>query len=520
MKKKSYVLRLVLVLMLSTILTACGTKESDEHTETSVSSQENTDEITNGGSIVVGITNDLDSLDPHKAVAAGTREVLFNLFEGLVKPDSNGDLLPAVASDYDISKDGMKYTFTLRDGVKFHNGKTVTADDVVYSIKRCADFSIEKDKNSALSIISEINIVDEKTVELVLSEPNTELIGYLTCAIIPDDYDEQDTKPVGTGPFRFVSYEALGSLVMEQNPDYYGQKPYLDQVTFKICADTDSAFMELLAGSMDIFPYLTQAQASQLTANFKIEVGNSNLVQALFLNNAKAPFDDVRVRQALCYAIDRQAIIDLVAGGNGTIIGSNMFPNFKKYFAGELAEKYTYDIKKAKDLLQEAGYPDGFEFTITVPSNYQFHADTAQVIVEQLKQIGVTAKIQLIEWASWISDVYIARNYETTIIGLDSNLAPGDVLLRYNSDSGKNFVNYSNAAFDDTYQKAIKTISDDEKVTYYKQLQTILADDAASVYIQDPASLVAVNKKIGGYKFYPLFVQDMSCIYYKGNSAE
>lgn len=505
MKKKLNVFSLVFVLVLSTLLTACGSKKANEQT------------------VVVGITNDLDSLDPHKAVAAGTREVLFNIFEGLVKPNSNGDLVPAVAEDYEISEDGMKYTFTLRDKVKFHNGKTVTVDDVVYSIKRCAGLLEEKDPNivqvSALSIISEINIVDEKTVELVLSEANTELLSYLTCAIIPEDYKQQDVAPVGTGPFKFVSYEALGSLVIEKNEDYYIEGvPYLDKVTFKISADTQSAFMELLAGTIDIFPYLTQTQASQLTSDYEIEVGNTNLVQALFLNNAVEPFDDVRVRQALCYAIDRQAILDFVAGGNGTIIGSNMFPNFKKYYDADLANRYSYDVDKAKELLKEAGYESGFSFTITVPSNYQFHVDTAQVIIEQLKEIGVTANIQQVEWASWLDDVYKGRNYEATIIGLDSELAPSDILLRYNSDNSKNFVNYSNEKFDEIYQLAIKTTDEEEKVAYYQQLQALLSEDAASVYIQDPASLVAVNKKLGGYTFYPVYVQDMSLIYFKGET--
>lgn len=524
MKKKFNVFSLVFVLLLSTLLTACGSKKQNEQTkesETAGTSQDNADAVTYGGSIVVGITNDLDSLDPHKAVAAGTSEVLFNLFEGLVKLNSNGDLVPAVAKDYKISEDGMTYTFILRDNVKFHNGKTVTVEDVVYSIKRCAGLLEENDPSvvqvSALSIISEINVVDEKTVELVLREPNTELLSYLTFAIIPDDYEQQDTAPVGTGPFKFVSYEALKSLVVEKNKDYYMEGiPYLDKVTFKISADTQSAFMELLAGTIDIFPYLTQTQASQLTSGYEIEVGNTNLVQALFLNNAAEPFQDIRVRQALCYAIDRQAILDFVAGGNGTLIGSNMFPNLKKYFNADLVEHYTYNVDKAKELLAEAGYGSGFSFTITVPSNYQFHVDTAQVIVEQLKQIGVTANIQLVEWASWLNDVYKGRNYEATIIGLDSDLAPSDILLRYNSDSDKNFVNYANKNFDEIYQMAIKTTDETKKVEYYQKLQALLCEDAASVYIQDPASLVAVNKKLGGYAFYPVYVQDMSLVYYKG----
>jgi len=514
MKKKLSVFSLLLVMVLSALLTACGSKkDGKKQAEDAVSSQEYTETVTEGGSVVVGITNDLDSLDPHKAVAAGTRAVLFNLFDGLVKPNCEGELKPAVAKDYKISEDGMKYTFILKDQVKFHNGKVVTMDDVLYSLKRCKELGGEK---SPLNNISNINVVDDHTVELELAEANTELIGYLTFAILPADYDEQETKPVGTGPFRFVSYEAMNSFVMEKNPDYYGEQAHLDQVTYKINADTKSVFMELLAGSVDIFPYLTGAQASQLSEDFSIEVGNSNLVQALFLNNAAKPFDDVRVRQALCYAVNRQAILDMVFGGKGTVIGSNMFPNFKKYYDPELVNTYPYDLEKAKALLTEAGYGNGFEFTIKVPSNYQPHIDTAQVIVEQLKQIGVNAKIQLVEWASWLSDVYAGRDYEATVIGLDAELAPSNLMYRYNSDSPKNFVNYVNTEYDEIYKKAVNTINDSEKVTYYKQLQKFLSDDAASVYIQDPAKLVAVNKKLGGYKFYPVYVQDMASVYYKG----
>lgn len=531
MKKKFSVVCVALALTFSTLLTACGSKknsnqskENQGQTNNVVSTADGNDTqpeettATQGGSIVVGITNDLDSLDPHKAVAAGTKEVLFNIFEGLVKPTSEGELVPAVASDYQISEDGKTYTFTLRDGVKFHNGQEVTVEDVIYSLKRSAGMLEEEDvdvkKVEALSIISEIKAVDDKNVEITLSESNTELLAYLTCAIIPKDYQDQTTNPVGTGPFKFVSYEPQQSFVMEKNQDYYGTPAYLDKVTFKISADANAAFMELQAGSIDIFPYLTQAQASQITGNYTVEIGSTNIVQALFLNNNVEPFTKKEVRQAMCYAVNRQGILDFVAGGNGSIIGSNIFPNFKKYYNEECENKYPYDVAKAKELLKEAGYPDGFKFTITVPSNYQFHVDTAQVIVEQLKQVGITAEIQLVEWASWLDDVYKERNYEATIVGLTADLAPSDLTARYQSDAGNNFFNYNNSQYDEVFKKAIATVNEDEKAELYKQLQTIVADDAANVYIQDPASMVAVNKKITGYQFYPLYVQDMSLIHY------
>ncbi|MDD6034643.1 MAG: ABC transporter substrate-binding protein [Lachnospiraceae bacterium] len=469
-------------------------------------------------SAVVGITQDLDSLDPHKAVAAGTDEVLFNVFEGLVKPSADGTLVPAVAKDYTIAPDGMSYTFPLRENVKFHNGKVVTADDVVYSIKRCAGLLDDPDPEvvveSALSVISAVEKVGEDTVVIRLSEPNTELLGFLTCFIIPEDYTEQESAPVGTGPFQFVSYTPLTSFVVERFEDYYGEKPYLEKVTFKICASNDAAFMELLAGSIDIFPYLTDEQASQLPDDYDLEVGASNLVQAMFLNNKFEPFTDIRVRQALCYAVDKEELLNIVSGGRGHIIGSNMFPNFGVYYDETLENYYSYQPEKAKELLADAGYNENnpLSFVLKVPSNYDFHVATAQVLVEQYRKLGVNAEIQLIEWSAWLSDVYKGRDYEATIVGLDSALAPSDVLKRYMSTAKNNFVNYENPQFDELFTKALASIKESEKVTLYKEIQQLLTRDAASVYLQDGAKLVAVNKRFTNYLFYPVYVQDMAAL--------
>ncbi len=511
-------------LLLSCMIALCACSGSTENKGNDPKEGESGEASKNGGSVIVGITNELDSLDPHKAVAAGTKEVLFNIFEGLVKPDKDGNLVPAVASDYKISEDGRTYTFPLREGVKFHNGSLVTVDDVIYSLKRATGLLETSDPEvrveSVFSCVESIESViaddGKQAVEVKLNQPNLELLSYFTISIIPKDYTEQAVKPVGTGPFRFVSYSPMVSVVMEKNPDYYiAGVPYLDEVTFKISANTDAAFMELRAGTIDIFQQLTYEQSNQLKDLYNIEAGNMNLVQALFLNHKAAPFDNLKVRQALCYAIDRQMILDIVAGGSGTIIGSNMFPGFGKYYDETLASYYTYDAEKAKQLLSEAGYPDGFHFTITVPSNYQAHVDTAQVLVEQLKKVGITAEIKLVEWGSWISGVYQGRNYEATVIGLDSNLSPSDIVKRYQSTAKNNFLNYSNSQFDSLYPKAYASVKEEEKVELYHQLQRILTEDVASVYIQDPANLVAVNKKITGYQFYPVYVQDMSTVHYR-----
>jgi len=503
MKKKALFLALLVSV---TALCACnGGSSGKKGSEDSVSA-------------VVGITQDLDSLDPHKAVAAGTDEVLFNVFEGLVKPSADGTLVPAVAKDYTIAPDGTSYTFTLRENVKFHNGKVVTADDVVYSVKRCAGLLDAQDPEvvveSALSVISAVEKVGEDTIVISLSEPNTELLGFLTCFIIPEDYKNQESAPVGTGPYKFVSYTPLTSFVVERFDDYYGEQPYLEKVTFKICAGNDAAFMELLSGSIDIFPYLTDEQAAQLTEDYNLEVGATNVVQAMFLNNDFGPFADLKVRQALCYAVDKTELLNIVSGGRGHAIGSNMFPNFGVYYNKDLENFYTYQPALAKEMLAEAGYDESnpLTFTVKVPSNYDIHVATAQVLTEQYKKVGVKAEIQLIEWSAWLTDVYRNREYEATIVGLDSALAPSDVLKRYVSTAKNNFVNYENAKFDETFAKALASTAESEKVTLYKELQRMLTEDAASVYLQDGAKLVAVNKKFTNFLFYPVYVLDLASI--------
>ena len=516
--KKSVFFMMLLVLTMA--LCACSGNTNKDNAGKDNSSQTASDSVSYGGEVVVGITQDLDSLDPHKAVAAGTKEVLYNIFEGLIKVDKDGNFVPAVAASYEITDGGLKYKFKLRDNVKFHNGKVVTADDVIYSLKRAAGMLETSDPEvvtlSAFSIFSEVNKTDEG-VEVVLSEPNTELIGFFTSSIIPCDYADQSTKPVGTGPFKFVSYEPLVNFVIEKNNDYYDEskKAYLDKVTFKILTSIDSAFMELLAGSIDICPYLTSEQASQLNGKMDVLDGSMNLVQALFLNNKVEPFNNVKVRQAVCYALDRNEIINVTAGGRGDVIGTNMFPSFSKYYDAATAETYNTNLEKAKELLTEAGYPQGFTFTIKIPSNYDFHVKTGQVIVSQLAKVGIKAEIQLIDWGTWLSDVYSGRQHDATIIGLDAQLAPSDIFRFYPTDSSKNFINYSNAEFDETFAKAKASVNEDEKAELYKKCERILTDDAASAYIQSPAQLVAVNPKLGGYTFYPIYVQDMSTVYFK-----
>ena len=505
--KKKFLALVLLMTLLGTVLSGCGDGSAAETQKSRADTNE----------LVVGIAQDLDdSLDPHKTVKAGTREVMFNVFEGLMKPTPNGDLTPAIAESYEVSEDRMTYTFHLREGVQFHNGETVTAEDVVYSIQRCAaatETGIVQVE--AFSVIQSIETPDDKTVAITISEPSNEFISYMTTAILPADYDKQDTAPVGTGPFKFVSRTAQDSVVLEKFNEYWGTPAQLDKVTLKIMENADSLMMSLQSGAIDLCAHLTSTQVAQLEKDFNVAEGTMNLVQAMYLNNAVAPFDDVRVRQALCYAVDKQEIIDLAFDGYGSPIGSSMYPAFGKYFDDSLTNYYTKDVEKAKALLAEAGYPDGFDMTITVPSNYKPHMDTAEVLVQQLAQIGVNATIEPIEWESWVSDVYAGRQFQSTVVGVDASAMTARALLeRFTSDYGKNFINYNNAEYDALFQQTLTAYDDAEQTAIYKQMLANLTENAANVYIQDLADLVAVRKGVEGVTFYPIYVLDLANLHY------
>jgi len=243
--------------------------------------------------------------------------------------------------------------------------------------------------------------------------------------------------------------------------------------------------------------------------------GTMNLVQAIYLNHNVEPLNDERVRQALCYGMNRQTVMDFIAGGHGTAVGTSMYPAFEKYHLPELVDYYPYDVAKAKELLADTGYPDGFELTIRVPDNYQPHIDTAQVVKELYREIGVEVIIEPITWTTWVNDVYVGRDFEATVVGVDATYLTARAMLeRFASTASKNFINYNNPEYDDLLARAIAASDAEEQVALYHEMETILAETAANVYIQDMADLVAIKTNLAGYEFYPMYALDLSLIHY------
>ncbi len=462
-----------------------------------------------GGDFVFGIATEVTNFDPFTVVTADAKGIYFNIYEGLVKTSPEGDFVPAVADSAEMSEDAATYTFHLREGVKFHNGNEVTMEDVTSSIQRAIDGGIAGYAN-----IASFEPVDERTLEIKLTNPDTGFLAYMTTAIVPKDAQDLALAPIGTGPFKFTEYAEQDHVTLEKFEEYWGEKAHLDKVTVKFIAGSSEQLIDFQAGTIDAFEGAAGLTEQLDKDSIVMHTRNSNSVQLLALNNKVEPFTDVRVRQALCYAVDAQEIIDIVNYGYGVKAGSPVIPGLSKYYNEATTDAYAPDVEKAKELLKEAGYENGFTFKITVPSNYQVHVDSAQVIVNQMERIGVKAEIQLVDWATWLESTYKGRQYEATLVSVDGSIAyPTAFLSRYVSDASNNFVNFNSEAYDAKYKEAVAETDDEKKVALFKEAQQILSDEAASVYIQDMASISVYNKGFDGFCSYPLYANDFSAIY-------
>ena len=463
----------------------------------------------------INMESEPDNLDPWLSAASDTEAVFHNVFEGLVLFDETGALIPGLAKSWDISDDGLTYTFHLRDDVTFHNGKAFSAEDVVYTYEALSGLGGEEPLSSKFTNVTAINAIDDYTVELTLGEADAAFLQYTRVAVLPKGYEDQSSAPVGTGPFVFEKYVPGQMVVLEKNENYYDESRMakIDEAQIYIMGDDSAVLTALQSGQLDAGIVYADS-ADYLSGDFTINSSPQNMVQLFALNNSVEPFDDVRVRQAFEYAINKDQIIDGVFAGYATELYSNFSPVMSYFYNDELSDVYTYDVEKAKELMAEAGYEDGFDITITVPSNYQKHVDTAQVIAQQLKEINVNATIEPVEWGQWLEQVYTNAEYETTIVGLTGKLDPNDILGRYVSDYGKNFMKYSNPDYDKLIEEA-KTASDEERVELFKECQKVLTEDAAAVWICDPNAIAVTRSDLKGYTFYPVSFIDLSKLYYE-----
>ena len=510
--KKRILTLLAAVCLLSAVLSGCGGGSQNGTTGTTDQTDNNgaTDAVTAraaAGELNVGIAQDLDSsLDPHKTVKAGTREVMFNVFDGLLKPDSTGDLKPALAESYTVSEDHLLYTFKLRAGVKFHNGQEVTPEDVIWSYQRCGDANAPADIIQVAAFANvEMYQEGDDTVCFQLQEPNNEFASYLTTAVLPKDYTEQDTAPVGTGPFKFVSWELGGDVVLEAFEDYWGGAPAVKRVIFRTIPEALNRTIGLETGEVDLAYDLGITDLESLADNASVTTltSPSTTVWYVGMNVQKAPFDNEKVRQAVAYALDPQGYIDLVFSGEATPANYTMLPPSVDGYVSDCSD-YSCNVEKAKELLAEAGYPDGFSTTLWC-SDTQVMRDSAVVIQEQLRQVEINAEVKTLESGQFQSET--GNGAHDMFIMSKTSIDP-DSMLRsmYHTEAlgpSGNRCFWTTPEVDALIDEASTTTDTEHAMELYAEIQSKVAEAAPLVPMAVEHLNAGMQSNVKGFGLYP-----------------
>ncbi len=450
-------------------------------------------------------------LDPTAGAAASIAEVtLYNIYETLTKINPDGSVTPLLAESWEVSPDLTTYTFRLRKGVKFHNGEPFNAQTVKFSFDRAGtEKSTNKDKRTFAAMTTQV--IDDHTVVVLTKEIDPDfpfLMGQATAAMVePKSADSNLTKPVGTGPFQLENWVKGSSIVLSKWDGYRAANAIrLKKATFRFISDPAAQMAALLAGDVDAFPRVTARGIEQFRKNpkFQVVVSGSRAKTILAINNKKKPFDDVRVRRAVNMAIDRKAVIQGAADGFGTPIGSFYPPSAPGYI--DLNSVNAYNPDGARALLKEAGVTSPIEVTITLPPP-PYARQGGEVIASQLSKVGINAKLQNVEWAQWLSNVFGNKNYDMTII---SHVEPFDM---GNFSKPGYYWNYESAKFADMYNKYKTSARAQDRSRLHADIQRLVADEAVHGYLYQPQWVTIANKNIKGlWKDMPIFVNDLSSI--------
>ena len=452
-----------------------------------------------GGEMSVAITADPPGWDPTVSTSQEIARVTYhNVFEGLVRFDQTGAIVPALAGSWETSEDGLTYTFKIREGVKFHDGSDLTLDDVVAAFERAKDPDSGHTHSEYYEAIESVTAGEDNTITLQLSRPDWTLLYDLArpdSIIYPAAQAEtQRSQPIGTGPFRFVDYVEGSEVRLEKFADYYLEGvPYLDAVTFEIIPDPNTRFAALQSGDIDLIGVaLPPEQFMQLEGNpsLKGTQGNATTEITLALNNTRPPLDNPLVRQAVTYAIDKQQIVNGAFFGLGTVIGTHMSP-VEGYYVD--LNPYPYDPEKAKELLAEAGYPDGFEIKFELPEPYNIERRTGEVIAQQLAQIGIQTDLSVVEWGTWVQRIFLGGDYDMTIIG---HSEPRDINVYGNPDY---YYHYDNPEINTLLDEIEATPDEAQQTRLYQEIAKTIADDAVNVWVFSPPYLVAARSDVYGF---------------------
>ena len=465
--------------------------------------------------LVLGMTLEpAPGLDPTAGAASAIAEVtLYNVYETLAKIHGDGRVTPLLAESWTPSADLRTWTFRLRPGVSFHNGAPCDAAAVKFSFERAAAAdSSNKDKATFVNI-ERIATPDARTVVLTLKNGNPDLpfqLGQAPAIVVePKSAPTNGTQPVGTGPFRLEAWNRGSSIVLARWDGHRAAREVkLRRVTFRFIADPSAQVAALLSGDVDVFPRVSAARSLKAfqaqPRRFQILTGGSRAKTILAINNKRKPLNDVRVRRAIAAAIDRRAVIDGAADGLGVPIGSFYVPGAPGYV--DTTAINPYDPAKARALLHQAGVNAPLELTMKLPPTPYARAG-GEIIAAQLAKIGITAKIENVEWAQWLSAVYRDKAYDLTVI---SHVEPLDF---GNFARPGYYWNYESPAFNALWAKINSTVKADERLKLLAEAQRLVAQEAVAAYLYQPTWLTIAKAGLRGlWKDMPVLVNDLAAI--------
>ncbi len=481
------------------------------------------------GTLVVGLVAEPVNLDPAQVTDLNSNRVGRRIVETLVTfPEESTQIVPGLAESWTVSKDGLRYTFKLRKGVSFHDGTLLDAEAVKFSIDRQINPEHPFNKlgkypfaNFFFGNIKAVEVIDPLTVEFVLKEPRASFLAVLTAGaasiVSPTAVRKygQDyaLTPVGTGPFKYVSWERGQRVVLEKNASYWRFSVKLDRVIYRPIVEDQARLTELLTGALDLIVGTPPDYVGQLEANPKVtllkQVGAH--VWYLGINNQKKPFDDKRVRQALNYAVNKDAIVRDVLKGTGSLSVGPVLP--KTWGADGGLKPYPYDPERAKKLLADAGHPAGFTTTLWVPesgSGMQSPVAMSTVIQSNLKAVGVNVSLQTMEWGAYLAKLRSKEQELFALSWMAGNEDPDMVMypLLHSSQwtpNGPNRALYKNERFDEMLHQARLTTDEKKRADLYRQAQRILVDDAPWIFVDHEIQTAAHAKRVQGFKLHPSF---------------
>lgn len=440
-----------------------------------------------------------DTLDPHATAGTLTFQVIRSVYDTLVEPDENSNIVPALAEDWAISPDGTVWEFDLRRGVTFHNGESLTSADVKATLER----AMSTDRASSYEVIETISTPDDYTVVLTLTEPSAPLLADLASgwgAILPESLIESGhdfaTRPVGTGPFRFVEWVQDSRIVLTKNDAYWmSGAPILEGVVFNIVPEAAVRAQGLVSGDFHAIESFNEADKPMLSSNgnIKIEEVMSGLVMVLAMNTSREPLDELTVRQAVARAIDKQAVMDVAYGGGETI---STFMDYANPFYVDFPNLYPYDPAQAEELLDSTDY-EGETLVMALPSNYDAHVTAGQMYHQMLTDIGFNIEIQLVDWSTWISDVYRGGNYDFTVIGHTGKLDPQGRLGSIGTESY--YVKWVDEQTHELIEEAGRTVDFADRRPLYAQALERIARAVPQVYVGTSWREVAMRDNVYGF---------------------